>query len=57
MGGGKLASEVEIPIVVPVAKTSDRIQEVHLQILHMVIEAVERDLFPEIYRTARPVDE
>lgn len=46
-GGGKLGTEVDIPIVVPVAKTSDRIQEIHLHILHSVIEAVERQLFPE----------
>lgn len=48
-GGGPLAGEVDIPIVVPQATTSDRIQEVHLVILHAVIEAVERRLFPEIY--------
>ena len=48
-GGGPLAGEVDIPIVVPHATTSDRIQEVHLVILHAVIEAVERQLFPEIY--------
>ncbi|MBW1882691.1 MAG: SIS domain-containing protein [Deltaproteobacteria bacterium] len=46
MGGGKLASEVDIPIVVPLASTADRIQEVHIQILHAVIEAVEHRIFP-----------
>ena len=46
MGGGKLASEVDIPIVVPLAATADRIQEVHIQILHAVIEAVEHRIFP-----------
>lgn len=30
-------------------KTSDRIQEVHMMILHIVIEALERALFPENY--------
>ena len=48
-GGGKLASEVGVPIIVPHATTSDRIQEVHLQILHAAIEAIERRLFPENY--------
>jgi D-sedoheptulose 7-phosphate isomerase len=48
-GGGKLASEVDIPIIVPLAMTSDRIQEVHIQILHAVIEAVERQIFPQNY--------
>jgi D-sedoheptulose 7-phosphate isomerase len=51
-GGGKLAAEVDLPVVVPNAEkpdTSDRIQEVHLHILHSVIEAVERRLFPDDY--------
>jgi D-sedoheptulose 7-phosphate isomerase len=48
-GGGKLARLVEIPIIVPRAETSDRIQEVHIKVLHIVIEAVERALFPANY--------
>jgi D-sedoheptulose 7-phosphate isomerase len=51
-GGGKLRDEVDIPIVVPLAQTSDRIQEVHIKVLHIAIEAVERKLFPQNY--ARP---
>ena len=47
MGGGRLAREVDIPIVVPLASTADRIQEVHIQILHAVVEAVEQLIFPE----------
>jgi D-sedoheptulose 7-phosphate isomerase len=49
-GGGELRAEVDVPIVVPRAVTSDRIQEIHIQVLHVVIEAVERELFPENYR-------
>jgi D-sedoheptulose 7-phosphate isomerase len=49
-GGGKLKDQVDIPILVPLAQTSDRIQEVHIKVLHIVIEAVERSLFPENYR-------
>jgi D-sedoheptulose 7-phosphate isomerase len=48
-GGGKLLPEVDIPIVVPLATASDRIQEVHIKVLHIVIEAVERELFPDNY--------
>jgi D-sedoheptulose 7-phosphate isomerase len=48
-GGGKLAPRVDVPIIVPVAETSDRIQEVHIKVLHIVIEAVERELFPDNY--------
>jgi D-sedoheptulose 7-phosphate isomerase len=48
-GGGKMLPLVDIPILVPLATTSDRIQEVHIKILHITIEAVERELFPVNY--------
>ena len=48
-GGGKMLDLVDVPIVVPVATTSDRIQEVHIKVLHITIEAVERKLFPANY--------
>ncbi len=47
--GGKLKSLADLAIVVP-AQTSDRIQEIHIKIIHTVIESVERQLFPENYR-------
>ena len=46
--GGELKKLVDLSIVVP-AETSDRIQEMHIKILHTVIECVERRLFPENY--------
>jgi D-sedoheptulose 7-phosphate isomerase len=49
-GGGELLEMVDEAVVVPLATTSDRIQEVHIKVLHIVIEAVERELFPENYR-------
>lgn len=49
-GGGKLGSMVDVSIVVPRAETSDRIQEVHIKVLHIAIEAVERRLYPANYR-------
>src|SRR5688572_14926919 len=48
-GGGELAARVDVPIVVPRALTSDRIQEVHIKVLHITIEAVERELYPANY--------
>lgn len=48
-GGGKAGTMVDIPIVVPLATTSDRIQEVHIKVLHIAIEAVERRLYPANY--------
>jgi D-sedoheptulose 7-phosphate isomerase len=47
-GGGALLALCDIGIVVPGA-TSDRIQELHIKIIHTVIEAVERTLFPHLY--------
>lgn len=41
--GGKLKDLVDLPIVVP-AETSDRIQEIHIKIIHIVIEAAEVQL-------------
>lgn len=46
--GGKLKSMADLAIVVP-AQTSDRIQEIHIKLIHTVIETVERKLFPENY--------
>jgi D-sedoheptulose 7-phosphate isomerase len=46
--GGKLCGLADLAIVIP-ATTSDRIQEMHIKIIHTVIETVERQLFPENY--------
>ena len=43
--GGQLAPHCDLSIVVP-AQTSDRVQEVHLKVVHLVIESVERRLVP-----------
>ena len=46
--GGALKSKADLAIVVP-AETSDRIQEIHIKLIHTVIECLERKLFPENY--------
>lgn len=46
--GGELAKLADLSIVVP-GSTSDRIQEIHIKIVHIVIETLERALFPENY--------
>lgn len=46
--GGKLKNMVDIPIIIP-AQTSDRVQEIHIKIIHILIEGIERHLFPENY--------
>ena len=48
-GGGALKSLCDVSIVVPEATTSDRIQELHIKVIHITIEAVERRLCPENY--------
>lgn len=49
-GGGQLASLANVAIVVPKATTSDRIQEIHIKLIHTVIETAERELFPDNYK-------
>jgi len=46
--GGKLKDLADLAIVIP-AHTSDRIQEMHIKLIHTVIETVEREIFPENY--------
>jgi len=50
-GGGKIKDLCDIAIVVP-GSTSDRIQELHIKIIHIAIECTERNLFPQLYETA-----
>ena len=44
----KLKGACDYEFIIP-GETSDRIQEVHMMILHIIIEGVERILFPENY--------
>ena len=46
--GGKLKGTCDYEFIIP-GETSDRIQEIHMMILHIIIEGVERIMFPENY--------
>ena len=46
--GGKLKGMCDYEFIIP-GKTSDRVQEIHMMILHIIIECVERIMFPENY--------
>ena len=46
--GGKMKDLADLSIIIP-AQTSDRIQEIHIKLIHTVIETVEREIFPENY--------
>ncbi|NBV49807.1 SIS domain-containing protein [bacterium] len=48
--GGALKGKADLEIIIP-GNTSDRIQEMHMKIIHSVIEQVERSLFPENYQS------
>jgi D-sedoheptulose 7-phosphate isomerase len=42
--GGKLKGECDYEVIIP-AKTTDRIQEMHIKILHILVELTETKLF------------
>jgi D-sedoheptulose 7-phosphate isomerase len=44
--GGKLKSMVDVPLIIDCPIT-DRIQEIHIKCIHIFIEGIERQLFPE----------
>jgi len=47
--GGALKGTANLQIIVP-GVTTDRIQELHMLLLHITIEQVERQMFPENYQ-------
>ncbi len=47
--GGKLKSMVDVVLIIDCPIT-DRIQEVHIKCIHIFIEGIERQLFPENYK-------
>jgi D-sedoheptulose 7-phosphate isomerase len=46
IAGSPLAARADVEICTPVGRYSDRIQELHIKVLHILIELVERALFP-----------
>lgn len=46
--GGELKDMVDVPIIVE-SPITDRIQEVHIKLIHIFIEGIERELYPEHY--------
>ena len=47
--GGQLKNLVDFPLIVN-SQVSDRIQEIHIKIIHTFIEGIERQIFPENYK-------
>jgi len=46
--GGKINDFCDYQLIVP-GNTTDRIQELHIAVLHIIVETIERILFPENY--------
>ena len=46
--GGKLKEMVDVPIIVD-SPITDRIQEIHIKLIHIFIEGIERHVVPEHY--------
>ncbi len=49
-GGGQLKDLCDHSVIID-SQSTDRIQEMHIKIIHCLIEGIERDLFPENYRS------
>lgn len=46
--GGALKKLVDFPIVIP-SMATERIQEIHIKLIHIFIEGIERNLFDQLY--------
>ena len=50
--GSPLAAAADCAISTPAGRYADRVQELHIKVIHILIELIERDLFPENYDAA-----
>jgi len=50
-----LASLSTVYVCTPGGAFADRVQELHIKVLHILIELIERHFFPENYRDASPL--
>lgn len=47
---GPLVELADVAIITPAGAFADRVQELHIKVLHILIELIEREFFPENYR-------
>jgi D-sedoheptulose 7-phosphate isomerase len=50
--GAPLTELADVAIVTPAGRYADRVQELHIKVIHILIELVERQLAPENYRAS-----
>jgi D-sedoheptulose 7-phosphate isomerase len=46
-----LGALADVEICTPAGRFADRVQELHIKVVHILIELIERELFPENYRS------
>ena len=51
--GSPLAAAADCAICTPAGRYADRVQELHIKVIHILIELIERHLFPENYAAVR----
>ena len=44
--GSPLESATDLVVVTPAGRYSDRVQELHIKVIHVLIELIEREMFP-----------
>jgi D-sedoheptulose 7-phosphate isomerase len=48
--GSPLEAAADITVCTPGGAYADRVQELHIKVIHVLIELIEREMFPENYR-------
>jgi D-sedoheptulose 7-phosphate isomerase len=51
--GSPLAAAADCAICTPGGRYADRVQELHIKVIHILIELIEREIFPANYAAAR----
>ena len=47
--GSPIAEIADVAVVTPAGRWADRVQELHIKVIHILIELVERELDPQNY--------
>lgn len=49
--GSLIGSLADVDVCTPGGQYADRVQELHIKVIHTLMELIERDLFPELYQS------
>ena len=48
--GSPLSEVCDLEVCTPGGRYADRVQELHIKVIHILIELVEREMFPDLYQ-------